>query len=275
MIFGRDSSIRIHVDSLASKIHANLALKSLISLATRLSMLTFLASLARHGWFELLVLRVKWNKFLVIFLHYRASVLQLPIYASPSAWHSLPFLSRVLATNDLAWMSLAVFSVSSLDHKNPSGGFSLKRVNWEVISCFTGIRIWVLRWWRWRPFWFSKKIFLTFSSNWVVPYQARWMFSVPDLLQQILFAHLRLENVFSIFFGKYYILCIESFRVDFRASIVSNSSRSATNTSPFQILSAYNAYPRNNPGKTFFPNWWILDWSFAVIGWYSTNDRME
>ena len=35
---------------------------------------------------------------------------------------------------------------------------------------------------------------------------------------------------------------------------------------------AYRAYPRNNPGKTFFPNWWILDWSFAVIGWYSTNE---
>ena len=41
---------------------------------------------------------------------------------------------------------------------------------------------------------------------------------------------------------------------------------------PFQIPPAYRAYPRNNPGKTFFPNWWIRDWSFAVIGWYSTNE---
>ena len=55
------------------------------------------------------------------------------------------------------------------------------------------------------------------------------------------------------------------------ASIVCNSSMSATNTSPFQIHLAYKAYPRNKRGKTFFPNWWILDWSFAVIGWYSTN----
>ena len=47
---------------------------------------------------------------------------------------------------------------------------------------------------------------------------------------------------------------------------------SATSMSPFQIPPAYKAYPRNNPGKTFFPNWWILDWSFAVIGWYSTNE---
>ena len=47
------------------------------------------------------------------------------------------------------------------------------------------------------------------------------------------------------------------------ASIVSSSSMSATIMSPFQIPPAYRAYPRNNPGKTFFPNWWILDWSFA------------
>ena len=41
---------------------------------------------------------------------------------------------------------------------------------------------------------------------------------------------------------------------------------------PSKFSPAYRAYPRNNPGKTFFPNWWILDWSFAVIGWYSTNE---
>ena len=35
---------------------------------------------------------------------------------SPSALRSLAFLSRVLAINDLAWMSLAVLSVSTLDH---------------------------------------------------------------------------------------------------------------------------------------------------------------
>ena len=61
------------------------------------------------------------------------------------------------------------------------------------------------------------------------------------------------------------------------ASIVSNSSMSATNMSPFQVHPAYKAYPRNNPGKTFFPNWRILDWSFAEIGvilnqWTTKND---
>ena len=38
------------------------------------------------------------------------------------------------------------------------------------------------------------------------------------------------------------------------------------------ILPAHKSYPRNNPGETFFPYWWILDWSFAGIGWYSTSE---
>ena len=40
----------------------------------------------------------------------------------------------------------------------------------EVINRFTGIRKRVVRWWK-RPFWFSKKIKVTFSSNWSLPYQ--------------------------------------------------------------------------------------------------------
>ena len=47
-------------------------------------------------------------------------------------------------------------------------------VSWhgpKIISCFTGIWIWVLRWWRWRPFWFSKKISMIFSSISVLLYQ--------------------------------------------------------------------------------------------------------
>ena len=39
------------------------------------------------------------------------------------------------------------------------------------------------------------------------------------------------------------------------ASICSNSSISATKMSPFQILTACNAHPRNIPGDTFLPNW--------------------
>ena len=43
----------------------------------------------------------------------------------------------------------------------------------------------------------------------------KWLFSIPDLLRKFWFVHLRLENEFSIFFGKYYFLRIESFRIDF------------------------------------------------------------
>ena len=41
--------------------------------------------------------------------------------------------------------------------------------------------------------------------------EKKWMFSVPDVIQGVL----QLENIFSIFFGKYHLFCIESFRVDF------------------------------------------------------------
>ena len=80
------------------------------------------------------------------------------------------------------------------------------------------------------------------------------------------------KNKFSLF-GKYHLFRIESFRVDFRC------------VHSFQLLKVCDQYvhpskfsPRRErirgtiPGKTFFPNSWIRDWSFAVIGWYSTNE---
>ena len=42
----------------------------------------------------------------------RVSVFQLPTFAPPSAWHFFPFCPRILAKNDLAWMS-AAFSLIS------------------------------------------------------------------------------------------------------------------------------------------------------------------
>ena len=80
------------------------------------------------------------------------------------------------------------------------------------------------------------------------------------------------KNEFSIFFGKDHLSHWVFFWVDFRCVhrlqllLVCNQYVTLPN-SP-----AYKAYPRNNPGKTFFPNWWILDWSFAEIGYYSTNE---
>ena len=142
----------------------------------------------------------------------------------------------------------------------------------KIICCFTGIRIWVFWWWRWRPFWFSKKIYVTFSSNWVFPYQGG--------CSQFLISSRKIDSSicdwkyeFSIFLKKYHFLCIESFQSRFLMCPSFPTPQCLQPLCPpFQILPAYRAYPRNNPGKTFFPNWWILDWSFAEKGKYSTNE---
>ena len=144
-------------------------------------------------------------------------------------------------------------------------------VSWhgpEIIYRFTGIRKWVVWLWK-RSLWFSKKVNITLSLNWSMPYQGG--------CSQFLISSRCFDS--SICDGKNFPCLgnITSFALSLfeqisDASIVSNSSTSAISTSPFQIHPAYRAYPRNNPGKTFFPNWWILDWSFAVIGWYSNNE---
>ena len=54
------------------------------------------------------------------------------------------------------------------------------------------------------------------------------------------------------------------------ASIFSNSSMSATTSSPFQVPPAFYSCPRNIPRKTHGPNWCSRDRSSAEIGWYST-----
>ena len=80
------------------------------------------------------------------------------------------------------------------------------------------------------------------------------------------------------FFGKYYFLWFESFRVDFWCVHRFQLSMSETNMSPFQILTAYRAYPRNNPGKTFFPqlmdSWLVLRRNRVILNqWTKRNDR--
>ena len=99
----------------------------------------------------------------------------------------------------------------------------------------------------------------------------RWMFSDPDLLQKVWLSHLRL-GIWN--FHVSWASTLPTHRAflpwSADASISSNSSMHATKMSPFQILSAYNAYPRNIPGKTSGPNWCSLDRSSAERGWYST-----
>ena len=80
------------------------------------------------------------------------------------------------------------------------------------------------------------------------------------------------ENVFSPILD-----VIISFALSLRAwtserPIFHSSSRSAFRKSPFQILTAYSAYPSNIPGNIFLLNWRSLDWSFADRGWYSTME---
>ena len=82
----------------------------------------------------------------------------------------------------------------------------------KIVYRFTSIRKWVLRWWK-RPFWFSKKIKVTFSSNWVFPYQGG--------CSQFLISSNKSDSsicgwkIVSIFFWKYNVFRIESFWVDF------------------------------------------------------------
>ena len=103
----------------------------------------------------------------------------------------------------------------------------------KIIYRFTGIRKRILKLWK-RPFWFSQKINITLSLNWSMPYQGGcsqvlisskgfdssicdWKINSPSLVGVASFALSLFEKIFDTY-------------------IVSNSSRSATSTSPFQIL---------------------------------------
>ena len=81
-------------------------------------------------------------------------------------------------------------------------------------------------------------------------------------------------RIFSFFFGKYHLFRIEFFFLS--RFLMRPSSPTPQGLQPVRHPSKFStrtlAYPRNNPGKTFFSDWWIIDWSFAVKGWYSTNE---
>ena len=126
--------------------------------------------------------------------------------------------------DDLAWMSLAVLSVSHPDHI-----FRL-----EVSH--------PIEWTEWN----LQRILIVHLRLWMWTLHFLWWISLP------------LHGVFLIRFPMSPSFptpqCLRSVR------------------HPSRFHPRFRAYPRNNPGKTFFPNWWIIDWSFAVIGWYSTNE---
>ena len=67
-----------------------------------------------------------------------------------------------------------------------------------------------------------------------------------------------------------------SFAMSLRAWIsdvskFSSSPTSATKSSPFQIL-PHTRHAQEDARRTFLPNRWCLDWSFAKFGWYCTID---
>ena len=112
-------------------------------------------------------------------------------------WNREWFLSRRVKSDS----GLNVMAVCEISWHGP-----------KIIYGFTGIRKWVLRLWK-RPFWFSKKVNITLSLNWSIPYQGG--------CSQVLISSKGLDssicdwkNKFSLF-GKYHLFCIESFRVDF------------------------------------------------------------
>ena len=83
-----------------------------------------------------------------------------------------------------------------------------------------------------------------------------WMFSEPDLLQKVSLFRLLIGNInFSPFIGVNTSFALSLFAKISDASICSNSSMSATKMSPFQILFACNAYPKEiYLCKTLGPN---------------------
>ena len=123
------------------------------------------------------------------------------------------FVCVVLETSMyFSWIGKEWFFSRRVKFDSGFNVMAVYEVSWhgpEVIYRFTGIRKRVVRWWK-RPFWLSKKISLTFSSNCLMPYQggcSQFLISSNKCYSSIC----DWKNEFSIFFGKYYFLCIESF----------------------------------------------------------------
>ena len=130
------------------------------------------------------------------------------------------------------------------------------------LSASPASRKWVMRWWK-RPFWFSKKINVTLSSNWTFPDQ--------DGCSQVLISSRKFDSSICDR-KKYFLLFLWEIspllhwvflrRFQMRPSCPTRQYLQPVCHPSKLTPNAYKAYPRNNPGgETFFPNWWILDWS--------------
>ena len=120
--------------------------------------------------------------------------------------------------------------------------------------------------------WFSKKIKVTFLIE-LVAAVSKWKFSSFDLLQGVWFVHLRLENKLSFFLWEISPLShwVFSNRFPMRPSSPTPQGLQPVRH-PSKFLPRTKRIRWTIQGKTFFPNCWILHWSFAVVVWYSTSE---
>ena len=145
-------------------------------------------------------------------------------------------------------------------------------INQKSFGFFTGIQKWVLKmWWWWRSFWFSWEILMTFSSTWVIPCQGGF-FQFLISSRKCYCSIWDWAYVFFTTFRRYHLFRMSLFSMVSHASISLSSSRTTISMSPFQIHPVHKTKSRNILGSTFFPNWWIRDWSFVEIGWYSFKE---
>ena len=146
-------------------------------------------------------------------------------YVNVFQWNREWFFSRRVKS-DSGFNVMAVYEVSC--HRQ------------EIIHHFTGIWKRVLTWWK-RPFWFSKKIYVTLSSNWVFPNQGGCSQFLISFQERLIFVHLRLEKEFFHFLWEIWLpFALSLFRVDFWC------------VHRFQLLNVCNQYVSlpNSPPRT-------------------------
>ena len=136
----------------------------------------------------------------------------------------------------------------------------------KIIYRFTGIRKWVMRWWK-RPFWFSKKIYVTFFSKWTFPYQGG--------CSQVLISSRKFDssicdwkNKFSIFFGKYHLWCVHRFQ------LLNVCNQYVTLPNSHRVQSVSKEQSRQDFLSKLMDSWLVFRRSRAIINqWIKRTDR--
>ena len=191
--------------------------------------------------------------------------IDIPIVIDAAFLHNILVCISSGDVNVFQWNRECFFS-RRLKFDSGSNVMAVFEISWhgpKIISCFTRIRKRVSRWWK-RPFDSPRK------STWLSP-RIGWsrikvnvLSSWPPPINFIRASPTGKMN-FPFSLGNITSFALSLFWIDFRCPSfpAPQSLQPLCHPSKFPRL---QAYPRNNPGKTFFPDWWILDWSFAEIG---------